>query len=77
MEKERQRRTSQFVSKYQTGQRGKKTMIDILSENSRKEYPKSVTDLLRLEVRLFVQGACYFIKNIPVFILNRYVRKGK
>jgi hypothetical protein len=25
------------------------TMMDILSENSKKEYPKSVTELLRLE----------------------------
>jgi hypothetical protein len=25
------------------------TLMDILSENSKKEYPKSVTELLRLE----------------------------
>jgi hypothetical protein len=25
------------------------TMVDILSENSKKEYPKSVTDTLRLQ----------------------------
>jgi hypothetical protein len=27
----------------------KATMMDILSENSKKEYPKSVTELLRLQ----------------------------
>jgi hypothetical protein len=52
-------------------------MRDILSKNSKKEYPKSVTGLLRLEEKRFVQGACYFINNIPIFIQNRYVRKGK
>jgi hypothetical protein len=44
------------------------TMTDILSENSKKEYPKSVTELLRLEGTRFVQGACYCINNIPIFI---------
>jgi hypothetical protein len=33
-----------------------------------KDYPKSVTELLRLEERRFLQGVCYFINNIPVFI---------
>jgi hypothetical protein len=40
------------------------TMRDILSENSKKEYPKSVTELLRLEEKRFLQGVCYFINNI-------------
>jgi hypothetical protein len=44
------------------------TMMDILSENSNKEYPKSVTELLRLEEKRFVQGICYFVNKIPVFI---------
>jgi hypothetical protein len=43
-------------------------MKDILSENSKKEYPKSVTELLQLEEKLFLQGVCYFINNIPIFI---------
>jgi hypothetical protein len=42
--------------------------MDILSENSEKEYSKSVTELLRLEEKRFVQGACYFIKKIPRLI---------
>jgi hypothetical protein len=44
------------------------TMRDILSENSKKEYPKSATELLRLEEKRFLQGVCYFINNIPIFI---------
>jgi hypothetical protein len=44
------------------------TMRDILSENRKKEYPKSVTELLRLEEERFLQGACYFINIIPIFI---------
>jgi hypothetical protein len=44
------------------------TMVDILSENCKKEYPKSVTELLRLEEKRFLQGVSYFIKNIPMFI---------
>jgi hypothetical protein len=44
------------------------TMTDILSENGKKEYPKSVTKLIRLEEKRFVQGVCYFINNIPIFI---------
>jgi hypothetical protein len=43
-------------------------MIDILSENKKKEYPKSVTELLRLEEERFVQGLSYFINKIPIFI---------
>jgi hypothetical protein len=45
-------------------------MMDILSENSKKEYPKSVTELLRLEEKRFLQGVCYFIKKIPECILK-------
>jgi hypothetical protein len=30
--------------------------MDILSENSEKEYPKAVTELVRLEEKRFVQG---------------------
>jgi hypothetical protein len=45
------------------------TMMDILSENSKKEYPKSqLTELLRLEEKRFVQGICYFINRTPKFI---------
>jgi hypothetical protein len=40
-------------------------MINILCENSKKEYPESVTELLRLEEKRFVQGVCYFINKIP------------
>jgi hypothetical protein len=56
---------------------GGKTMVDILSENCKKEYPKSVTELLRLEEKRFLQDVCYCINNIPIFIWNRYVRKVK
>jgi hypothetical protein len=44
------------------------TTRDILSENSKREYPKSVTELLRLEGKIFLQGVCYFMNNIPIFI---------
>jgi hypothetical protein len=44
------------------------TMMDILSKNCKKEYPKSVTELLRLEEKRFVQGVCYFMNKIPKFI---------
>jgi hypothetical protein len=44
------------------------TVMDILSENSKKEYPNSIIDLLRLDERRFVQGACYFINKIPKLI---------
>jgi hypothetical protein len=43
------------------------TMRDILFEN-RKKNPKSVTELVRLEEKIFLQGVCYFINNIPIFI---------
>jgi hypothetical protein len=44
------------------------TMMAILSENRKKEYPKSVTELLRLEEKRFVQGVSYSINKIPIFI---------
>jgi hypothetical protein len=44
------------------------TVTDIWSENSKKEYPKSATELLRLEGKIFVQGACYYINKLPKFI---------
>jgi hypothetical protein len=37
------------------------TMMNVLSENSKKEYAKSDTGLSRLEEKRFVQGVCYFI----------------
>jgi hypothetical protein len=40
------------------------TMMNILSEKSKKQYPKSVTELLRLEKKRFVQDVCYFINKI-------------
>jgi uncharacterized protein (UPF0305 family) len=40
-------------------------MMDILSENRKTAYPKSVTEFLRLEEERFVQGICYFIHKIP------------
>jgi hypothetical protein len=40
------------------------TMVDILSEKSKTEYPKPVTKPLRLvEDKRFVQSVCYFIEN--------------
>jgi hypothetical protein len=42
--------------------------MDILSENNKKEYRKSVTEHLRLEKKRCVQGVCYFINKIPKFI---------
>jgi hypothetical protein len=46
-------------------------MADIQSENSKKEYLKSVTDLLSLEEKRFVKGVCYFINIIPKFIFKK------
>jgi hypothetical protein len=40
------------------------TMMHILYENRKKEYPKSVRELLKLEEEVFVQGICYFINRI-------------
>jgi hypothetical protein len=44
------------------------TMMDILSENGKKEYPKPVTELLRRQEKRFVQGGSYFTNRIPKFI---------
>jgi hypothetical protein len=44
------------------------TTMAILSENRKKEYPKSVTELLRLEEKRFVRSVSYFINKIPIFI---------
>jgi hypothetical protein len=44
------------------------TVMDILSENRKKEYPESVTELLSLEDKRFVQGVSYVINKIPIFI---------
>jgi hypothetical protein len=30
---------------------------------AKKEYPKSVTEFLKLEEKTFVQGVCYFINK--------------
>jgi hypothetical protein len=43
-------------------------MMDILFENMKKEYSKSVTELLRLEEKIFVQDISYFINRTPIFI---------
>jgi hypothetical protein len=53
------------------------TMMDILSENSKKEYPKSFTELLRLEEKGFVQGVCYFIHKFPYLLKKKkkYIHK--
>jgi hypothetical protein len=40
-------------------------MMDMLSEESRKEYPKTVKELLRLKENIFAQGVCYFVNKIP------------
>jgi hypothetical protein len=45
--------------------------MGILSENSKKEYPKSVTELLRLEEKRFLQGICHFINKIPNLLKKR------
>jgi hypothetical protein len=44
------------------------TIMDTSSENSKKGYPKSVTEFLRLEEKRYVQGVCCFINNIPKYI---------
>jgi hypothetical protein len=48
-------------------------LMDILSQNDKKEYPKSVTELLRLEEKRFMQGVCYFINKIPIFIYKEKI----
>jgi hypothetical protein len=41
----------------------KATMMGSWSQNSKKGHPKSVTELLRLEEKKFLQFVCYFIKK--------------
>jgi hypothetical protein len=50
----------------------KATMMAILSESSKKECRKSVTELLKLEVKRLVQGACYVVNKITKFILEKW-----
>jgi hypothetical protein len=52
----------------QTVEDPRATVMDILTENRKKEYPKSVTELLRLKEKAFVQGVCCFINKLPKFI---------
>jgi hypothetical protein len=47
------------------------TMMDFCLRRAKKEYPRSVTELLRLEEKTFVQGIGYFINKIPKFIKKR------
>jgi hypothetical protein len=47
------------------------TVMEIMSENSKKVYPKSVTERWRLEKKIFMQGVCYFINKIPKFISGK------
>jgi hypothetical protein len=47
------------------------TVMDILPENSKTEYPESVTELLRLEGGKKVHGVCYSIKKIPKYIQKK------
>jgi hypothetical protein len=37
-------------------------------QNKTTQQPMSVTELLRIDKKGFVQGVCYFINNIPIFI---------
>jgi hypothetical protein len=48
-------------------------------EQKKKEYPKSVTELLVLEEKRFVQGVSYFINKIPKFIykIKKIYKKRK
>jgi hypothetical protein len=47
------------------------TITHIKSDKSKKEYPKSVKELLRLEEKRFMQGICYFKNKIPKCIKKR------
>jgi hypothetical protein len=38
-----------------------------------RDYPKSVTGLLRLEEKRFMQDVCYFMNNILKFIYKKEV----
>jgi hypothetical protein len=53
----------------------KATMMDILSEKGKTEYPKPVTKPLRLEDKRFVQGVCYFIQRNPKLIKKKKNRE--
>jgi hypothetical protein len=46
-------------------------MMGILYEKKKNKYPRSVTKVLRLEEKCFLQDICYFINNIPKFIKNK------
>jgi hypothetical protein len=55
-------------------------MTDILSGNTKKEYPQSDKELIRLEGKRFVQGVSYFINKIHMLLKkfrNKYVKKEK
>jgi hypothetical protein len=52
-------------------------MMDILSESSKKEYAKSVTELLTLEEKTFVLGVCYFINKTPKYFKKRKSKHTK
>jgi hypothetical protein len=52
-------------------------MTDVLSEKSEREYPKSVTELLRLDEEKFVQGVSYFINKISKLIKKNKKKKVK
>jgi hypothetical protein len=44
------------------------TMMDILSQNCKRECTESDMELLRLEEKRSMQGVYYFINNIPIFV---------
>jgi hypothetical protein len=44
------------------------TMMASLSKSRKKDYPKSVTELLRLEEKRFVQGVSYFMRKIHIYL---------
>jgi hypothetical protein len=60
----------QHVTEQKLYQSRRATIIDILSENSKKEYLMSVTESLCLEKREDICNACNFINKIPKFILK-------
>jgi hypothetical protein len=51
------------------GQRAR--VMDILSENSKKEYSKVSYRALKARGKKFVQGICYFINKTPKFIKKK------
>jgi hypothetical protein len=46
-------------------------MTNILPENSKKEYPKSITELLRLEGKRFVQGVLLHKQNFYTYLKRK------